>query len=191
MGNIAAFSKVLARRTALEAEGIAKLYGKLPGWLPQPVMARIREALCTLHNAGQVHPTRIGRLVARVRRDELIIPGSAVDSVDFIKSVSYLAHVQWALSLSQSDAIRELAGADAELGVRTRQQRRAFSAKGNAVRTDEATATRRAWQTVGSELRRAHPDKSDLWLAKQISQKTGDAVGSIRAALGELGLKKK
>jgi len=96
--------------TDFESRVIAKLYGKLPAWLPEPILPQIRQAIASLRNAQQ-SPERIAEIVERARAEQLEdAPGTALDVTDFFKSAHYLAHVQWALSLDKADAIKALAG---------------------------------------------------------------------------------
>jgi len=95
---------------ALRSE-IAKLYGQLPAWLPEPVLPQIERAITSLRQAEQ-SDERIAELVAAARTGRLVdaIPGTALDLTDFLKSVYELAHVQWALGLGKARAIEELSG---------------------------------------------------------------------------------
>src|ERR1700730_9398294 len=186
----APFSSYLKAERALADGAIARLYGKLPSWLPEPAMLRIQQALSTLWNAGQSNE-RIVELVAQAHNDTLVIPGTALDVHDFIKSANYLAHVKWALSHDKLRAIKELAGRDAELGQRIRTHRRTYSHLGNAAKKQTATKKAQNWLAIGKPLRDRHPTKSNSWLAGEIARNCGDKVSSIRAAVSRLGLQKK
>jgi hypothetical protein len=95
-----------------DAETIAKLFGALPEWLPEPGLPRIRQAVETLRNSKQ-SPERIDSIVKQVHDDRLTVPGTVLDEGDFTKSAHYLAHVQWALSQGKQRASEILAGSRA------------------------------------------------------------------------------
>jgi hypothetical protein len=103
------FARLEARARAADAKAISYLYGTLPKWLPEPVLAGIERAVATLRNAEQSRE-RMATVVAQARQDKLEIPGEARDVTAFVQAAYYLAHVQWALSLLKADAIRELGG---------------------------------------------------------------------------------
>jgi hypothetical protein len=168
---------------------IARLFGELPAWLPESVNEAIDNALAVMKSAGQ-SPDRIFGVVRRAQRDAVFIPATALEPADFIKSAYYLAHVQQALRLGKARALRKLSGPDAELGNRTRTQRQAFSAKGNAERTKRARSNDDKWTAIGRPLREKHPFWSDAQLAREISRRSNGAHSTVRAALKRLGLSK-
>jgi hypothetical protein len=106
---IAAAERYLAGLSSAYEATIAKLYGgKLPDWVPEPAVARVRQAISSLRAAKQTDE-RIFEVV-RLERDGLLQIPAVLDPLNFYDSANYLAHVQWALSLSKADAIRELGG---------------------------------------------------------------------------------
>ena len=77
-------------------------------YAPEPVRTHIAQAIESLRNAGQ--GDRIVKAVSQCRHNRLIVPGTVIDTIDFIKSANYLAHVQWALGFEKEKAIELLAG---------------------------------------------------------------------------------
>ena len=185
-----AFARIEAAQARADSEAIAKLYGRLPEWLPEPSWLHIEQALAALRNAEQ-SVERIAEIVAQARRHRITVPGTAADVADFIKSANYLAHVQWALSLGEGRAMRELGGSSAALGHRVNAQRRALPEQGNKAKKKAALAREQKWKAVGGPLRAKHPDKSDYWLAEMIARETGDNKSTIRVAIPRLSLAKK
>jgi hypothetical protein len=183
----AAFAKYLDAVERESRSAIAMLYGDLPPWFPEPALNLVRQSIASLRNAGQ-SDERIRDIVARERDCTLEVPGSARDPDDFYKSANYLAHVQWALELDPRRALTELAGQDAAVGWRLRQQRRRFSATGNETKKARKNQREQQWLTIGRPLRANFPKETDSWLAKQISKESGDKASTIRAALARLGL---
>jgi hypothetical protein len=122
----------LAKQTQARRNAIAKLYGGLPDWLPEPVHFGIEQSLVTLRNARQPFKC-IAEFVGQHRKGEIQVPGGAHDVTDFIKAVNYLAHVQWALSLGKERALEELAGSRAAKDYRR-------SKAGNAAQSAARTA---------------------------------------------------
>ena len=61
----------------------------------------------------------------------------------------------------------------------------------NDQRKQAAARNLKRWRTLGAELRRKNPSKSDRWLAAQVAIKTGDPPSTVRAAFSELGLSRK
>jgi hypothetical protein len=128
--------------------------------------------------------------VASARKDEYRFPAAARDTLAVLESVSYLAHVQWALGLGKGRALEELGGKFAAIGERTSAQRRQYSELGNESKKRAATENERIWLAIGQPLRQQYPDRSDLWLAKQIARLSDGNASTIRAALSRLNLKK-
>jgi hypothetical protein len=184
------FLQIEEAQARADSDAIAKLYGRLPEWLPEPVHLQMTQALASLRNAGQ-SVAQIARTIAQARRNRIKAPGTAVDAVDFIKSANLLAHVQWALSLGEGRAIQELGGSIAALGNRVQRDRRALPKQGNAAKKQAALARESKWTAIGGPLRGNHPYKSDTWLAEMIARRTGDNKSTIRAAIPRLGLTKK
>ena len=188
--DIAAAERILETEEAFCAAAIARLYGPLPEWLPTPVLPQIRQALAAQRNAGQ-SPERISETISVARRGRYDVPGSVLDSVDFIKSANYLAHVQWALEQGKARALTELSGRAAAIGQRTVEQRRTYSRKGNEAKRERASQREHEWLAIGRPLRSRLPNMTDNQLAQQIASKTGSKPSTIRAALKKLGLAKK
>lgn len=186
---IDAFECVLEAENTFDADAIGRLYRDLPVWVPAPVRATIHQALGILRNAGQ-SPGDIVKLVESESADSYQIPGAAQDPIAFILAVNTLAHVKWALSLGPEKALKELAGDDAAVGHRLREQRAAFSAAGTEQKKVAAAQKRRRWLEIGKPLRSAHPGASDRQLATWISRRCSDRAETIRAALKGLGLAK-
>ncbi len=185
--------RIFRAQKVFEDSAIADLFGELPKWFPEPVLPRIRQAIDSLRKADQ-SKKRIVQLVASHRDDkDMQIPGTVHDVDDFIKSVNYLAHVQWALSSGKAKALLELAGRDAVLGERTRAQRREYSKRSNQGKKKLAAEKREAWLAIGKPLRARSPGKSNTWLAGEICRnpKADASVSTIRQALPSLGLQKK
>ena len=104
----APFVAYLDAEAAADRETVRLIFGKLPAWLPAPVIPQLEQALAVLRNAGQ-SPQRIAELTAQASLHVLEIPG-VPDVTAFICAAYQLAHIQWAVSLSKADGIRELAG---------------------------------------------------------------------------------
>lgn len=172
------------------ATTIAKLFeGGLPDWVPEPAVTRVRQAIASLQAADQ-SDARICEIVALERDCRLEIP-DVRDPINFYDSVNYLAHVQWALGEGKAKALKELGGQSAAIGDAVRDQRRQYSARGNATKKEKAAKNAQTWLDIGAPLRGSHPGASNTWLARQIANRSGDKESTIRAALAELGLQKK
>jgi len=161
---------------------IAKLYGPLPSWFPQPALLHVRQAIDSLRDAEQ-SDEQILEVVKQERAGTLQVPGTARDSVGFYRSANYLAHVQWALEQSPERALTELAGADAAWAWQARRRQREFSRKGNEAKQEQADEHVQNWLAIGLLLRKQHPNASDRWLADRIAVRSGDKASTIRAAL--------
>ena len=120
-----------------------------------------------------------------------------VEDMAWVKALSLAAAGQWdragkllrqfVVNAAKTTRQQELA----QLGGKVRKQRRKYSEQGNATKKAAAKKDRSEWLKVGEPLRRDYPTRSDSWLAQKISALTGANASTIRAALGELGLKKK
>lgn len=187
-------------RTRLEAKSeaelaavngaIVRLYGALPSWLPEPWVADIQLTLASLHLDG-LSTDRIVELVAQARKPSPLIPpgGKFPDrEAPYMQSIRRLARLQRALELGPERGLLELAGSDAVIGRRIREQRRAFTAKGNAGKRVEADRRKQKWLAIGRPLRERNPGASDSWLAREIAKRSNHSVRTIRGSLRELGL---
>ena len=169
--NSAPFDDYLASEVAADQTALTLIFGELPRWLPEPVIPQLEQALAVLRNAGQ-SPERIAELTAQASRDELEIPG-VPDVTAFIQAAYQLAHIQWALSLPKSDAIRELGGSvaaqnylrskagreaqgvpDGERAIRNSQIRRRAQ---ELAATDPRISSRRQAELLAPEFRLSVP----------------------------------
>ena len=143
--------RLLSAEAARDAAAMERVFGKLPDWLPEPVLPRIEQALAALRNAEQ-SPERIAELVAQASRDEEFeVPGSAREATAFIQAVHYLASVQWALSLPKADAISELGGTlAAQTYQRSRAGQRAQSGISESERASRDQRIRRRAQELAA-----------------------------------------
>lgn len=177
------FANALARYLEVEENeyrsAIAMLYGRLPDWLPEPVLPQIHGAISSLRKAEQ-SDEQICEIVSLARDSRLeAVPGTARDAVDFFKSAYDLAHVQWALSLHKADALKELAGSRAAQDYRR-------SKSGNEVlygTEDERRSRDRDIRSKAAALSERNPKLSASAIATQLAPVHGLSPRQIKRIL--------
>lgn len=160
------FERLFSAEAAQDARIIKRLYGRLPDWLPPTVLSQIQQALDCMRKAKQP-AERISARVTLARRNQYTVPGTALDTRDFIKSLSDLAHVQWALEQRKAKAIAELAGSYAAKDYKRSKDGNDEQAKARAEKLPENHPLKsvhsiqernRLIRQHADQLRRAHPN---------------------------------
>lgn len=175
-----------------QAELVRLLYGVLPAWTPEPVQARLTETGEGLLQQG-LTPAQIVDLVARFARrgepeDDFCIPGIVHDTRAFLQAVGFLAHLRHAFSLGEQAGLALLAGEDAAVGRRRRQQQRAFREAGVQLARENAAPLHARLRRMARQWWQQDPALSVSEVAQRIRQRlveldadaTGTSVSNIR-----------
>jgi hypothetical protein len=176
------FEHYLDTEAAADAEAITRLYGPLPEWFPDPAYLHIKQALAALRNAlEQFSSARFVKIVRQARCGKLVVPGSALDVGDFIKSANYLAHVQWALSLGKVRALEELGGSLAAKTYRDlRRGKDEQDAAGKLARKRRDAELRKR----ASQLREQNPRLTTNAIAEHLAPDAKLSTKQVRRILG-------
>lgn len=153
---IESFKNLLDAAEAWLSDSIDSIVGPLPDWTPEPTILRLKQII-KKHLFDEIPAELLRQFAMETSLENVFVPGTIQDSIGFLQDMNFLSHVRWAIGLDKNQGLLSLAGDDAVLGSKRREQMISFGRKRGSDQKAARESEWKRWREEAERLKDANP----------------------------------